>query len=72
MSERHSRVSDCRDAGVEDGGEEVGGSSDGRQRVRVGGPLARPGDGAGGWRKGGRMGAPRVRPDFNDSSATES
>jgi len=53
-------------------GEEVGGSSDGRQRVRVGGPLARPGDGAGGWRKGSRVGTPRVRPDFNDSSATES
>lgn len=52
-------------------GEEMGGSSNGRQRVRVGG-LARPGDGAGGWQKGGRLGTPRVRPDFNDSSATES
>lgn len=54
---------------------EEGGSSNGRQRVR----RTR----AAGWRamvpvggrrvaKGGGVGTPRVRPDFNDSSATES
>lgn len=85
MSERHSRVSDCKDAGTEGrtAGEESG-SSNGRQRERERERESKSRrTREAGWRatvpvggervaKGGGVGTPRVRPDFNDSSATES